>query len=162
MKIHFFLSITHFFQQSTPILHRIVRCLAHNILMNQKMTFKNTSHSSGFFDEFNRRTEKKLNHRRLLEIEFDQGMYKNRVNNDKIFFEISALLSCEYGNSDQGKFKITYIFWIFPLHFLLDFLVHKIKEREFEIFLCHSLPNFYTYILHSFLQTVQYFQLKIY
>ena len=58
MKIHFFLSITHFFQQSTPILHRIVRCLAHSILMNQKMTFKNTSHSSGFFDEFNRRTEK--------------------------------------------------------------------------------------------------------
>ena len=28
-----------------------------------------------------------------------QGMYKNRVENDRKFYEIPALLSCEWGNS---------------------------------------------------------------
>ena len=43
----------------------------------------------------------------------DQGMYKNRVENMRNFFEIPALLSCEQGNPAEngaGKFKITYIF----------------------------------------------------
>ena len=34
-------------------------------------------------------------------------MYKNRVNNNRIFFEIAALLSCEQGNPEEngaGKF----------------------------------------------------------
>ena len=47
--------------------------------------------------------------------------------------------------SRVGKFKITYIFWIFPLHFLLDFLIRKIKEREFQNNFCCSLLYFYTY-----------------
>ena len=36
-------------------------------------------------------------------------MYKNRVENDRIVFEIPALLSCECGNpaeNGMGKFKI--------------------------------------------------------
>ena len=60
-----------------------------------------------------------------------QVMYKNRVENDIKFFEIPALLSCEWGNSAEngaGKFKI-YVFLYFPT---LDFLVRKIKEREFQ------------------------------
>ena len=42
-----------------------------------------------------------------------QGMYKNRVENDRIFFEIPALLSCERGNPAEngaGKFKIYMLF----------------------------------------------------
>ena len=39
----------------------------------------------------------------------------------------------------------SFIFWIFPLHFLLNFLVCKIKEQEFQNIFCRSLPYFYTY-----------------
>ena len=38
-----------------------------------------------------------------------------------------------------------YIFWIFPLRFLLNFLVHEIKEWEFQKNFCHFLPYSYTY-----------------
>ena len=48
------------------------------------------------------------------------GMYKNRVNNNRNFFPI--------------------------LRFLLNFLVCKIKEWEFQKKFCLSLPYFYTYI----------------
>ena len=41
-------------------------------------------------------------------------MYGNRVKNDRNIFEIPALLSCEQGNSQWGKFKIIYIFLNFP------------------------------------------------
>ena len=37
------------------------------------------------------------------------GMYKNRVENDRNFFETPAVLFCERGNSAEnkmGKFKI--------------------------------------------------------
>ena len=30
-------------------------------------------------------------------------MYKNRAENDRIFFEIPALLSCEWGNSAENR-----------------------------------------------------------
>ena len=53
-------------------------------------------------------------------------MYKNRVKNDRSFFEIPALLSCEWGNREWENIK--YIFLIFPLRFLLIFLVCKIKK----------------------------------
>ena len=48
-------------------------------------------------------------------------------------------------NEEIQSGKIPYIFLIFPLHFLLNFLIHKIKEREFQKCLCRSLPYFYTY-----------------
>ena len=32
-----------------------------------------------------------------------QGMYKNRVENDRNFFEIPALLSCEPGNPTENR-----------------------------------------------------------
>ena len=35
----------------------------------------------------------------------NQGMYKNRVNNDRFFFAIPALLSCERGNPEQENSK---------------------------------------------------------
>ena len=35
--------------------------------------------------------------------QFFQGMYKNRVENDRNFFEIPALLSCEQGNSAENR-----------------------------------------------------------
>ena len=34
-----------------------------------------------------------------------QGMYKNRIKNNKFLFEIPALLSCERGNQDQENSK---------------------------------------------------------
>ena len=36
---------------------------------------------------------------------FKQGMYKNRVKNDIIFFENLALLSCDLGNPEQENSK---------------------------------------------------------
>ena len=45
----------------------------------------------------------------ILIIWFSQAMYKNRVENDRNFFEIPTLLSCERGISAEngwGKFKI--------------------------------------------------------
>ena len=45
------------------------------------------------------------------------------------FFEIFALLSCEY---KSGFLNNICSFCIFPLHFLLDFLILKIKVREFQ------------------------------
>ena len=47
-----------------------------------------------------------------------QGMYKDKVENDRIFLEIPTLLSCERGNSEENraaKFKIYMLFLIFPL-----------------------------------------------
>ena len=70
-------------------------------------------------------------------------MYKNRVNYDRIFFEIPALLSCEQGNLAEigaEKFKIYTCYSEFPT---LDFLIRKIKEREFRKVFCHSLPPFF-------------------
>ena len=58
-----------------------------------------------------------------------QDKYKDRVEYDRNFFEIPTLLSCERQNS-VGKFKIYVItYFEFPP---LDFLVHKIKEGEFQ------------------------------
>ena len=37
-----------------------------------------------------------------------QGMYKNRVENDKIFFEIPALLGGNSTEKGVGKFNILY------------------------------------------------------
>ena len=37
-------------------------------------------------------------------------MYKNRVKNNRIFFEISALLYCELGNPEQENSKYTCYF----------------------------------------------------
>ena len=62
-------------------------------------------------------------------------MYQNRVKNDRIFFEILTLLQ---GNQESGK--IQYIL-NFPTC-TLDFLIHKIKEWEFQNSFCHSLPYF--------------------
>ena len=59
-------------------------------------------------------------------------------------FEIPALLSCKRGKSaknEAGKFKI-YVILNFPA---LDFLIHKIKEREFQNYFCRSLPCFSLY-----------------
>ena len=36
---------------------------------------------------------------------FNQDMYKNRAKNDKNFFEIPVLLSCEQGNPEQENLK---------------------------------------------------------
>ena len=41
----------------------------------------------------------------------------------------------------MGKFKITYIFRIFPRRFLLNFLIHQIKEWEFHPIFIHTLPG---------------------
>ena len=71
-------------------------------------------------------------------------MYKIRINNDRNIFEISALLSSRpMRKSRAGKFKIIYIFLIFPLYIALDFLVRKIKEREFQILSVDLYPIFY-------------------
>ena len=46
-------------------------------------------------------------------LENNQGMYKNRVKNNRNFFEIPTLLSCEQGNPAEnrvGKFKIYMLF----------------------------------------------------
>ena len=57
-----------------------------------------------------------------------------------------------YKKSRAKKFKTTCIFWIFPLCFLLNFLICNIKEREFQnIFLSFSslflyIPWVYIYI----------------
>ena len=74
-----------------------------------------------------------------------QGMDKNRVESDRKFFKIPALLSCERGNSAENGMGIFKIYVIF--NFLaLDFLVYKIKEWEFQRNFCRSLPIFYKYI----------------
>ena len=72
-------------------------------------------------------------------------MYKNRIKNDRNFFEIPASFILGMRKFRAGKFKITYIFLIFPLYFLLNFLIRKVKEREFQKNFCRSLPYFYTY-----------------
>ena len=56
------------------------------------------------FEKYAHRTEQKCE---------NQGMYKNRVKNDRNFFEIPTLLSCERGNPAEngaGKFKIYMLF----------------------------------------------------
>ena len=62
-----------------------------------------------------------------------QSMYKNRVENDRNCFGIPTILSCKQGNSAEnraGKLKkYLYVRLDFPA---LDFLVRKIKEREFQ------------------------------
>ena len=75
-------------------------------------------------------------------------MYKHRVENDINFFEITVLLSCEQGNSAEnraGEIQNIYVILNFPA---LDFLIRKIKEREFQKIFCRSLPYFYTYPGH--------------
>ena len=60
-----------------------------------------------------------------------QGMYKNRIEDDRKILEITSLLSCKRGNSAESgavKFKL-YVILNFPA---LDFLVSKIKEWEFQ------------------------------
>ena len=59
-----------------------------------------------------------------------RGMYKNRVENDRNFFEVPTFFSCEWGNSAEnwvGKFKI--------------YDKRVVITKKF----CHSLPYFYTY-----------------
>ena len=57
-------------------------------------------------------------------------MYTNRVKNDRKIFEIPAFLSSERGkNPERENSKIIYIILNFPT---MDFLVRKIKEREFS------------------------------
>ena len=66
------------------------------------------------------------------------------VENNIIFLEIPVILSCERGNSAEngmGKLKKYMLFWIFTQ----DFLIHKIKEQEFQKKFCCSLPYSYTY-----------------
>ena len=44
----------------------------------------------------------------------NQGMYKNRVENDRKKFEIPALLFCEWGNSAENETgKIQNIYMLF-------------------------------------------------
>ena len=73
----------------------------------------------------------------------NQGIcIKNRVRNGRKIFEIPALLSIPNPNEElqSGKFKKVYIvstmnfdFFFFPIFSALDFLISKIKEREFQI-----------------------------
>ena len=63
--------------------------------------------------------------------------------NDRKNFEFPVHLSSEQGNLEQENFKIILWIWIFPLFSALDFLVWKIKEREFQNSFFHSLPYFY-------------------
>ena len=59
----------------------------------------------------------------------------------------------ERENPERGKFKISNIFWIFPLSFLLNFLVQELKEWEFQkISVVQS--YFYTFIGHRCLFTI--------
>ena len=51
---------------------------------------------------------------------FSQGMYKNWIENDRIFFEIPTLLSCEWGNPEQENSKY-HIFFEFPAPFSAEF-----------------------------------------
>ena len=53
--------------------------------------------------------------------------------------------------SRAGKFKIEYIYIILNFS-ALDFLVGKIKEREFQKYFCRSLPYFYTITLSCTIQ----------
>ena len=46
----------------------------------------------------------------VMDIEFDQGMYKNRVKNDIILFAIPALLSSERGNPEWENSIYIYIY----------------------------------------------------
>ena len=73
-----------------------------------------------------------------------RSMYKNTVKNDKnclktpqFFNFVNKEIQCQKIHSD---FKL----WIFPIHFLLNVLIHKIKERDFHKIFCHSLPDVYT------------------
>ena len=75
----------------------------------------------------------------------DQGMYKNRVENNIKKFEIPALLFWKRGNSAEnreGKLKNNNVILNFPA---LDFHVPKIKEREFQKIVSFSLPYLYTH-----------------
>ena len=67
----------------------------------------------------------------------------------KLWNSHSFCLANEEIQSGKIQNNRYYIFWIFPLRFLLNFLVHQIKEHEFHFFsIFHSLPYFYTYTLH--------------
>ena len=68
----------------------------------------------------------------------NQDDYKSKVKNDRKKFEIHAVFILWTRNSRVGK----HIFFNFPLYFMLDFFVHKIKEKEFQKSFCHSLPLF--------------------
>ena len=74
-------------------------------------------------------------------MEVEQGLYKNRVENDRNCFEIPTLLSCEQENSAEkgaGKIQKIYVVLNFPA---LDFHIHKIKEWEFQKKFCCSLTS---------------------
>ena len=59
----------------------------------------------------------------------------------KEFWNFYLIFYLRTRKSRVGKFKITYNF----LNFLLNFLVCKIKEWEFQKKFCRTLPNFYIY-----------------
>ena len=68
-----------------------------------------------------------------------QGVYKYRIKNDVISFEIPILLTWKRGNS-AGKFKLFVLFWIFHSGFPCSF---KIKEWQFQKQFCHSLYYYF-------------------
>ena len=75
-----------------------------------------------------------------------QGMYKNRVKNDRKIFEIPALLSSQQGNPERENSLLYIKFWNFPT---LDFLIWKIKEQEFQKSF-FTLSLYYVHILIFF------------
>ena len=91
----------------------------------------------------------------LFSYMINEGMYKNRVGNDRKIFEIPALLSCERGNLAEnrpGKFKIYTMYVNVILNFpTMVFLFNKKKEPEFQIFFCHFV---YPIFIHTLGLTV--------
>ena len=72
-----------------------------------------------------------------------QGMYKNRVKNDRIFFLIPTLLSCKRSNSECRKIQNNNCILNFPT---LDFLVCKWEfQKSFLLFF-----TLFLYILYIF------------
>ena len=75
---------------------------------------------------------------------YSQGMYKNRVKNDRIFLKFPYFYLANEEIQQKTEWensKCTYYF-DFPT---LDFLIRQIKEQEFQNIFCHYLPYFYTY-----------------
>ena len=81
----------------------------------------------------------------------DQGMYKNRVKNDRKILESPTLLSCERGNPERKNSKLdsNYMNILnFPAPFSAGFPCSQdkrvgISKKE----VCHFLPYFYIYTL---------------
>ena len=80
----------------------------------------------------------------------DQGIYKKRVQNDRNFFEIPAILSCEQGNPQQksSKKKI----YVCSLNFLALFYAEFPHSQDKRVEISKKKSVFlYPIFIHSIL-----------